>query len=250
MTRTVQDAAILLSVIAGRDTNDPATHTLSVTIDYTKYLDPNGLKDLRIGISRSQKENEETLSKEAVELFENLLKVLSDAGAVLVDNIDVGSNNCIFTILRYEFKACLNHYLSTLQNSTVMKTLNDIIGYNQANASTVLKYGQGLLLQTENNTSGNLTEPEYISALKKREKEVVRLDKLFDENEIDVMLCDTFSNIAPLTGFPSMTIPIGKKENRVPVGSYWIARRFDEAKLIKATYAVEQIMGLCLKPGL
>ena len=247
MTRTVSDAAVLLGVIAGANPCDPATHAQNAPVDYTKYLDPDGLKGVRIGINRSQKLNEFILSEEEKAIFDNLLKVVSDAGAILVDNVDIDSNFEAGHIMRNEFKACINYYLSTLNGSTSMKTLKDIIEYNQAHAAAALKYGQDKLIDAENKTSGTLTEPEYLNALTEREKDIVRLDKLFDDNKIDVMLCEVMTNISSFTGFPGMTIPIGQKQDKIPVGSFWIARRFDEAALFKVTYALEQILNINLK---
>jgi Asp-tRNA(Asn)/Glu-tRNA(Gln) amidotransferase A subunit family amidase len=74
------------------------------------------------------------------------------------------------------------------------------------------------------------------------------LDRIFDENKIDIMLCESYCNIAPLTGFPAMTIPIGQRNDKLPLGSYWIARRYDEGTLLKAAYAAEQLLALQLRP--
>jgi amidase len=252
MTRTVRDAAVILSVIAGTDPSDAVTHSHNsdVPVDYTKYLDKEGLKGVRIGINRSQKLENFILSEEGKAAFDNLCRSVSDVGAILIDNINIDSNFSIGKIMRNEFKACMNYYLSTLHGSTKMKTLKDIIEYNQTNSSIALKYGQSILIDAENNTSGTLTEPDYIEALEEREKTIAELDRLFDENGIDIMLCETFTNIAPFTGFPCMTIPIGQRQDKLPMDSYWIARRFDEATLLKVTYAVEQLIGLCLSPEL
>lgn len=252
MARTVRDAAVILSVIAGTDPSDTVTHShhAGVPVDYTKYLDKEGLKGVRIGINRSQKLENFILSEEGKAAFDNLCRSVSDAGAILVDNINIDSNFSIGKIMCNEFKACMNYYLSTLHGSTKMKTLKDIIEYNQEHSAIALRYGQSILTDAENNTSGALTEPDYIEALEDREKTIEELDRLFDENSIDIMLCETFTNIAPFTGFPCMTIPIGQRQDKMPMDSYWIARRFDEATLLKVTYAVEQLMGLCLSPEL
>jgi amidase len=252
MTRTVRDAAVILSVIAGTDPSDAVTHSHNsgVPVDYTKYLDKEGLKGVRIGINRSQKLENFILSEEGKAAFDNLCRSVSDVGAILIDNINIDSNFSIGKIMRNEFKSCMNYYLSTLHGSTKMKTLKNIIEYNQANSAIALKYGQSVLIDAENNTSGTLTEPDYIEALEEREKTIAELDRLFDENGIDIMLCETFTNIAPFTGFPCMTIPIGQRQDKLPLDSYWIARRFEETTLLKVTYAVEQLMGLCLSPEL
>lgn len=251
MARNVRDAAILLGVICGYDPDDTATHiNLSDDpVDFTRHLEINGLRGARIGINRSRKLEDFVLKSEARAAFDSLLKTLSDNGAELIDNVDIDADFSIGKIMRYEFKACMNHYLSTLRGSTKMKSLRDIIEYNLQNPQTALKYGQSILTDTENNTSGTMTEPEYIEALLEREHTIKKLDRLFDENRIDVMLCETFTNIAPFTGFPCMTIPIGQKQNRMPLDSYWIARRYDEAKLLTVAYAAEQALGIELRPG-
>ena len=251
MTRTVRDAAILLGVIAGNDPRDPATHAhpFSTPVDYTKYLDPNGLKGARIGIYRPQ--NTDAPAEEGKAAFDNLCHILSGAGAILIDDIGIDTNFDIGKIMRYEFKACMNAYLSTLGGKSKMRTLKDIIEYNQANAPAALKYGQSILIDAENNTSGAMTEPEYLDALCERERVIAGLDRLFDENGIDVILCDSFNNIiSPYTGFPSMTIPTGQRKDQMPTDSYWIARRYDEAALFRVTYAAERLLSVCLRPNL
>jgi amidase len=245
MARTVRDAAVLLSVISGTDPDDVATHSHkpAVTVDYTKYLCTEGLNGVRIGINRSQKLDNFILSEEGKAAFDNLCKVVSDAGAILVDNINIDSNFSIGKIMRNEFKACINYYLSTLHGSTAMKTLKDIIDFNQRNSAIALKYGQSILIDADNNTSCTMTEPEYIQALEEREKVIAELDKLFDDNGIDIMLCETFTNIAPFTGFPCMTIPTGQRQDKMPLDSYWIARRFDEATLFRVHMQSSSVWG-------
>jgi len=256
MTRTVYDAAALLTVLAGKDTNDAATYVKQheKSCDYTSFLSGTRLDGIRIGINRPHSTEAfqvPEISVESKAAFDRLCDVLSDAGAVLVDSIGMDYMYEMRGIMHNEFKCCLNYYLSTLQGSTKMKTLKDIIEYNQTHAQTALKYGQSLLLDAENNTTGAMTEPAYIKGLAKREETITELDKVFDDNRIDVMLCGVFTNISAFTGFPSMTIPIGQSdETNIPIDSLWIARRFDEASLLKVCYAAEQLLGLSLRPNL
>ncbi|MDR0272165.1 MAG: amidase [Clostridiales bacterium] len=249
ITRNVRDAALLLGVIAGVDPNDSATHVHNFfdTNDYLKNLGSADLKGVRIGINRSQKLDNFALNEEEKSIFNNLCQIISNAGAVLIDNVNIDSNFNIGKIMRNEFKTCINYYLSTLNGKTKMKSLKDIVDYNQANASIALKYGQSILLDTENNTSGTMTETEYIEALLERERTITELDKLFLDNNIDVMLCEVFTNIAPFTGFPSMTVPIGQQQDKIPIGSHWIARRYNESVLLKVIYAVEQLISVKIK---
>ena len=252
MARSVRDAAVLLGAIAGIDPDDPATHSAScgAAVDYTQCLDPDGLKKAKIGIVRSQGQDDSDATEEEKASFDGLCGILARAGATIAEGIEIESKLNIGDIMRYEFKSCMNYYLSTLDGRAGVNTLKDIIQYNQTNAPVALKYGQGVLLNAENRASGTLTEPEYIGALLEREKAAKSLDNIFAEHGVDVLLCDTMQIIAPLTGFPSMTIPVGQCKNNVPLSTYWIARRYDEASLLSATYALEQQLGLCIKPDL
>ena len=228
----------------------PSAACSSPSADYEACLDPDGLKGARIGLNNSFRYGEVELKGDAKEAYDNLLQTLSDAGAVLVENVDMETKYEMGDVMHSEFKACMNYYLSTLGKRSKLKTLGDIIAYNQANAPTALKYGQSVLLDAQNTKSGNLTEPKYLEALADRERTIAELDRLFDDNKIDVLLCQSISNVAPFTGFPSMTIPTGLRKDKLPTDSYWIARRFDEATLLKITYAAEQRLGLQLRPEL
>ena len=280
MARSVRDAAILLGVIAGRDPGDPATHSApaddmqassreSFASDceprryagdppiqngaayYTGCLDPDGLKGARIGVYRwRERDGNFTPDDETRAAFDDLLRLLANAGAVLVDGLDIGEHNGIGDIMRYEFKADMNRYLSALNGNTKMKTLGDIVAYNQANAAVALKYGQGILADAENNTSGNMTEPAYIAALMERERAAAALDGLFVENRINVLLCEAFVSVAPFAGFPTATIPTGLRRDKRPADSYWVARRYGEAALLKITYAAEQILNIRIRPDI
>jgi len=237
MARSVEDAALLLNVISDSEIV-PAE------------FDPAALTGLRIGINRSRENKEEDFPDEYKAAFDRLLGLLGKAGAVLIDNTDMDHVDYMGKALRYEFKACINYYLSTLHGSTKMTSLKDIVVFNQANAEAALKYGQSVLLDAENNTSGTLTEPEYLEAIFKREKSIAELEKIFSVNRIDILLCENPTNLAPLTGFPALTIPIGKRKDNLPIGSYWMARHFEEGTLFRAAYAAEKLLGLSLRPEL
>lgn len=244
MTKNVRDAAILLTLISGTDPNDISTHSNnSRFIDYTQYLDKDGLKGLRIGICRNKDNREDQKS-----VFNNLLNIIFNAGAILIDDINLDFEFNMWKINKNEFEASMNYYLSTLSSRVKTKTLKDIIDYNEANSSEAIKYGQKTFNYVINESTGTLTEPEYIEELINREKIISEFDGLFIKNEIDVILCETGSVFAPYTGFPCMTIPIGQRADKLPIDSYWIARRFNEAALFKATYAVEQLINVSLIP--
>ena len=252
MTRTVEDAAILLGIIAGGDEQDPATLAqASDGYDYTQFLDKEGLRDARIGIER---EKWAGLTGTKLQAFERLLSTIRDAGAQIVEVQGISemiSENDIDPVFFYECKSCMNAYLATLRPDLTCTSLQEIINYNQQHADQTLKYGQPLLLLAQNKSSGRLVEPEYLEALVKRERAIQKLDAMFEQHQVDVLLCTQCEIVAPITGFPSMSFPIGMHKNRMPIGSYWIARRHDEATLLRITYAVEMRLGVyCTPKGL
>jgi len=249
MTRTVSDAAILLSVLAGKDLNDAVTYTNSnAPTDYTKYLINERLDGIRIGLNKKLELAD--ADTEDVAAFDKTCELLLGLGAVLVDDIEIEPcNDILGVILHHEFKACINYYLSTLAGSTKMQTLKDIIEFNQKNASFALKYGQSLLLDSENNASGLLTEAKYLKALAKREQAILKMSSVFDKNNVDVLLGQTFAYAAPFTGFPTIAFPTGQRlDDKMPTQAYFTAKPFDEATLIKVAYVVEQSLNLCIKP--
>ena len=105
-----------------------------------------------------------------------------------------------------------------------------------------------MLLLAQNERSGTLTEPQYLEALVKREQAIHALDDLFETKQIDVFLCTQPEIVAPITGYPSMTLPIGTQASGMPIGAYWIARRYDEATMLRIAFAAETKLGVRCAP--
>jgi len=250
MAASVMDAAILLGAIAGRDENDPATWALREDrpTDYTQELDRDGLAGARIGIHRARWD---ALTGTHGQAFGALRSVLMDAGATIVKVEDVSQilrEEEIDPIFFCECKAAMNTYLATLHSELTCTSLQQIIEFNQQHASQTLRYGQPMLLLAQNERSGRLTEPEYLKSLARREQAIRSLDELFDLQQVDVLLCTQPELVAPSTGFPSMTLPIGTQENGMPIGAYWIARRYDEATMLRIAFAAEERLGIQCVP--
>ena len=136
MARTVSDAAILLTVLAGVDPADSATagsrgHT---RIDYTRSLDANGLRGARIGVARKKFFG---YSDAADKLMNDAIDVMKKQGAVIVDPADIPTagtfDDSEFDVLLYEFKADLNKYLASLAPSVRVRSLKDVIDFNERN---------------------------------------------------------------------------------------------------------------------
>jgi amidase len=250
MTASVTDAAIVLGAIAGRDENDPATwrQDENAHTDYTQSLDPEGLCGARIGIHRARWDD---LTGAIAQAFDRLLSTLQDAGAAIVEVPDASqliSEADIDPVFFCEAKSAIDDYLSTLRSDLTCTSLQEVIQFNQQHASQTLKYGQPVLLLVQNERSGRLTEPQYLEALAKREQAIRALDELFQSHQADVLLCTQPEIVAPITGFPSMTLPIGTQENAMPVGAYWIAKRYDETTMLRTVFAAEQALGVRCVP--
>ena len=259
MCRTVTDATILLGALAGADPTDLATATApSAVPDYTKALDPNGLKGARIGVVRAA-----FGSPEGDRLVNAALDVLKAQGAVLVDPVEIPHmrdyGDQEFTVLLYELKADLNAYLAGLGAASRVKTLADVIAFNDAHKDTEMPYfGQESFIQAQE--KGPLTDDAYVEALAhcRRLSRAEGADVAFAKDKLDALVAPTGgpawlidlvngdcftgggnSSIAAVAGYPTITVPVGYSFG-VPVGMSFIGKPWTEATLIKLAYAYEQ----------
>jgi amidase len=90
MARTVADAAILLGLLAGSDTNDPNVDLINGNFinDYTKFIDTDGLKGARIGIAA----NYFGFNKEVDQLMEDTVMLMKEQGAEVIENLKFENN--------------------------------------------------------------------------------------------------------------------------------------------------------------
>ena len=268
MARTVTDAAILLGVLAGSDSSDAATAEAGTRgqTDYTKFLDPNGLKGTRIGVARAKVTG---YSASTDRLFEAALDVMKQAGAVVVDPADIPHlgeyDDAEFTVLLYEFKADLNTYLAGL-GGTPTRTLADLIAFNdQHRAQELPFFGQEIFTMAQE--KGPLTDDAYMEALLhcRRLSRTEGLDVVFAKEKLDAIVAPTgspawtidlvngdhflgaSSTPAAVSGYPSVTVPMGFVHG-LPVGMSFIGTAWSEPTLIKTAYAYEQAAKLRRAP--
>ncbi len=246
LAKNVTDAAILLSAIRSNDSNDPITEEKDDKfVDYTQFLDKEGLNTARIGIEKSHYKK---LSKARKKVFNDNVKAMKKAGATIIDNLNIKQTDFIFYVMKYEFKRNINNYLSSLGTNTKIKTLREIIEFNRDNDTVCLKYGQLLLEECEYNTSGRMNEEEYLKGIKEREDTIKKLDKIFLDNKLDMIYFANYTSLGPHCGYPTMTIPSGKETNNIPIGTYFLAPKYKEENLIKIGYALEQIIKKRVNP--
>ena len=247
MARTVTDAAILLSALAGGGR------------DYSASLDRTGLRGARIGIARKKVFG---YSPEADALVEAAIDVLRRQGAVTVDPADIPHfgeyDDSELTVLLYELKADLAAYLAAWAPGAKVKTLADVIAFNEAHKTQEMPYfGQELFLQAQ--AKGPLTDAAYRRALAKNRRlsRTEGLDAVFARYNLDAIVAPTgsppwptdlvngdhflgaSSTPAAVAGYASVAVPVGYSFG-LPVGMSFIGRANSEATLLRLAYAYEQ----------
>ncbi|MGV8929937.1 MAG: amidase [Brevundimonas sp.] len=260
MTRTVEDAAIVLTVIAGSDPLDAATAEADARkLDYRAALDAGSLNGARLGVMRFAG----GYTAETLAVFEANLQVLRDAGAVLVDITEAPSDEAAMgeaelVVLLAELKADLNAYLASTDPEQVpTRTLADLIAFNQAEPRELALFGQELFIAAEE--TGGLQDPAYIEAraTSLRLAGAEGIDKLLRDHTLvalvgpttgpawttDVVNGDHYggavSTMPAIAGYPHLTVPMGFVRG-LPVGISFIGGKWDDARVLSLGYAFEQ----------
>jgi amidase len=260
MTRTVADAAALLTAMAGVDPGDPATAAFKgAPVDYTTFLTSGGLKGVRIGIVRSRRFGG---SPTVEPVMASAIAALRAAGAVIVDSVtiphlgeyDEAENEVLLT----ELQADMNAYLRTWAPGAPMKTLADLAAYNRAHADREMPwFGQEQFDAAL--TKGPLTAPKYLKALAlcRRLARDQGLDAAFAAAKVDALIAPTggpawtidqvtgdhfvmsSSSPAAVAGYPAITVPAGFTHG-LPIGITFMGRAWSEGRLITLAYGFEQ----------
>ncbi|RCW49156.1 amidase family protein [Paenibacillus prosopidis] len=255
MARTVTDAAIILGALTGADERDAVTlsgakHSYR---DYTPFLDADYLKHARIGIPRFYYKE---LDEARLTIVEAAIEVLRNAGAAIVDPVTLPCEQTEWdeNVMRYEFKKYINDYLADLDESVPVHSLQELIAYNIEHAETALKYGQGVLVWSEE-TSGTLTEQDYLDS-KMKNKEMAGkqgIDFVLEKLQLDALLFlgnEGGDDLAARAGYPVITVPGGFAKSGIiapggyttkgPQGITFVGTAFSEPTLIKIAYGFEQ----------
>jgi len=259
MARTVRDVAILLSVMADAEAK-PAP-------DYTRSLDPNGLRGARLGIARKFFETNAPLDA----FLNGCVDALKKAGAEVIDPADLATHGQIDApeqeVMLYEFKDGINRYLTRLPAASPARTLEDLIAFNEKNRDREMPFfAQELFIQSE--AKGPLTEAAYVKA----RADCVRLsrqdgiDALLAKHKLDAIVTltsgpswfidhvngdrDTGGCTTPaaVAGYPHITVPAGFFSG-LPIGLSFFGAAWSEPTLIKLAYAWEQQMNGRRKPA-
>ena len=274
LARTVADAAAVLAAIAGPDPRDPATIDRPAAPDYLAELTADGLRGARIGVPR---EVYWGYSEKADRIGEAAIATMRDLGAVIVDPANIPtardmasgwppSSNSSLTVLLYEFKADIAAYLAELGPDSPVRTLDDLIAFNERHREAEMPYfGQELFVQA--NAKGSLTDADYREALARNHRlsRGQGIDAVMDAHELDALVMPTTNppwkidvvngsrglgnsaRPAALAGYPAVSVPAGHFLG-LPVGITLTGRAFSEATLIRLAYAFEQASMARTKP--
>ena len=271
MGRSVRDAAILLTAMASHDSADPAATDHPGVKDYTAKMNANALQGARIGVLRDYDGADGNPRVERI--FDLAIQALSQSGAIVVDPVDLEipdeAFDAEYEVLLYEFKADLNAYLAAGGVDPDVDTLAEVIEFNRQHADRVMPwFGQEIFEQAE--SKGPLTDPAYKEALEESHLQVSALiDAVMKEHDLAAIIAPTngpawttdwvngdrwgsdsvsSSSLAAISGFPSITIPMGEIHG-LPIGVSLFGLPYTEADLIGFAFALEQQLGARENPG-
>ncbi|KQZ62808.1 amidase [Lysobacter sp. Root96] len=259
MTRSVADAARLLSVLAAADAGGDAAakaasgHRLD---DYTSALDPGALKGARIGFLH---ESGVGYQRELNAALERAIATLRKAGATVID-VEIPTagqwDEAEYEVLLYEFKDGLQRYLR--DSDAPLRSLDEVIAFNRAHADRELHYfGQEHFERAAKR--GPLSDARYRQAAAKARRlaGAEGIDAVLKRHKLDALIApatgpsfivdpingDHFNGAgygaAAVAGYPSLTVPMGDAQG-LPLGLVFMGPRWSDARLLSLGYAFEQ----------
>jgi amidase len=256
--RTVEDATRVLEVISGYDPDDPITeHSRGkMSENYQQFLQKEGLKGTRIGVLRNV--TDEGIHPEINALLENAISEMRKLGAEVIDSIEIPN----FDSLKQdqwcaEFKTDIAEHLQKFMKIDSLQTLQDIIDFGKATPFATRRLNffnehEGRFGDKTVPCGDAFTDLKRIAFRKGIEDEMDRLgvDVLiypswnFPPAKIDAFeegyKGDNSQVIAPHTGQPAFTVPMGYTSGNLPAGLQILGRMFDEGRVIKIAYSFEQ----------
>ena len=262
MARSVEDAAMLLTALAGSDPADPATAEADARkTDFTASLDKSSLEGVRIGVLRKQVGNRGDIEA----LFGAAMSDMQRAGAFLVD-IEFEPNGEMYrdeyTTLLFELREDMGTYLRSLPaiegRGDMPRSLADLIAFNTAHADTEMRwFGQSIFIESEAATDREAYQTARANALRHAGAEGI--DRLMAEHNVSFLIAPTtgpawtidlvngdhFSggigagSLAAIAGYPHLTVPMGAVEG-LPVGLSIMSGKWRDHDVLKAGAAYER----------
>jgi len=255
MARTVADAVAVFDVVAGYDPADPVTAASQGKRpdSYLKFLDKDGLRGARIGLVRQLFAGTDT-DPEVLRLFENALTDMTQQGAEIIEDVTISEIDQIppAKLFCNRFKYDVAGYLAALGPQAPVKKLDDILASQKFHPSIEKRM---LDAQAEPPPDQN---PKCREADENGRRLAQAVLAAMDQLKTDALVYPSWNNpprligdlnsphgnnsnrIAPPTGFPAITVPMGYSYGSLPAGLQILGRPWSEPTLIRIGYAYEQ----------
>lgn len=233
MTRNVTDNAIFLSAMTGEDSADPATKNSPKGIKYLEELESGSLEGMRFGAIKRFMGN--SIYKETLEKLRSLGATVIEFEAESVNFDGFGD------LLGADMQIDLPNYLDKYANDDFkLRTMQEILAFNMEDSAVRIPYGQGRFEQAAN---VDLTPAEHIKLRNRLNEEGIKYFEVpMRAHQLDAVLAinNRGAGFAAAAKYPCLTIPMGYEEDGYPIGLTFIARPFEEDKLLKMGFAFEQ----------
>ncbi len=257
MARTVADAVAVFQVIAGFDVADPWTAPSRgrQLPDYVRHLDAGALRGARLGVMR-QWSNRSGADTQVVARFEEALAAMVRAGAAIVDPVTIDEMEDIRReggLWCRRFQWDINRYLASVGPTAPVKNLEEIIrsGRTHPSIRPRLEFFQPYADDPAGDAACQRAREnqDKLRAAVRRELAVHRLDAMVYPTwsnaprligDLNTPPGDNSQDLAPGTGFPAITVPLGFVYDDLPVGLQLFGDAWSEPRLIALAYAFEQ----------
>lgn len=259
MTRSVYDAAAMLDAMAGFDVGDLTTQQSLGRLpegSYTRFIDPDGLRGLRVGVLREMVRGGPA-HVEGRDLFERELAAMRAAGAVVLDpvltGLDLPSTQAAASSGAYEQALAADHYLSTLPPGAPMRSLDEMIAKGGDQVGASLRAIAGLRSLDRH--------PQFLAAVRQQDMLRNALVDLMQRYDLDVLVLPYRTVGAPrqgeridadmraqsrnglhaYTGLPGILVPGGFFQDGMPFSVEFMGRSFDEPTVLRAASGYEAV---------
>jgi len=270
MTRTVTDGAKVFNVIAGYDPADPYTKMGKerLEIDYTQYLDTSALQGKRIGVLRALVDTVDA-DPEITGIFERALADLRRAGAEIVDDFVIANLHDHMDAPNFcrRFRYDMHEYLKSLGPAAPIKDVMEVLATGQYSPyveDRLKTFGEQAIDVHPRDFDPSCPDfPEHPG----RQAYLADVMKSMDDAEVDAVVYPSWTNppahidkaieeykgdnsqlVAPATGLPAVTVPMGYSHGNLPAGLQILGRPWSEGMLISLAYAYEQATGHRVPP--
>lgn len=233
MTRNVIDNAIFISAMAGEDQADLATKDNPKDKKYWEELKEGNLDGLRFGVSKQ-------LLKDSIYNL-SVEKIVALGGiAVEFESVDVNFDG-FGDLLSADMKVDLPNYLNQYATKDIiLRSMEEIVAYNLEDTLVRIPYGQG---RFDAASKVNISPDSLILLRNRLHNEGVRyFETPMVEHQLDAILSinNRGARFAAAAKYPCLTVPMGYSEAGQPSSLTFIARPFEEDKLLKMGFAFEQ----------